>query len=181
MPQPIEAPSLTLYEIVLKQTVPLRYSLGVIYTPMEPDLQGDFAKAATIQQAAWGFMRRLQDGRTLTKWAATLLEAVVKAIREPASIRLDVTGMVEEITKAQRRLGDQHQVWDEGLGEVVECYLMPCDGTIGDEVVKEGTWLLGVIWSPEYFAKIQAGERTGYSMGGKARRVWMESLGQAYD
>jgi hypothetical protein len=169
----------SLYTLVLKQDAPLRYTLGIVYEPLETDSQGDFAKAATIQTACWEFMRRLQSGKTLTKWAMTLLDAITKAVDSTMALRIDVTDMVDEITKAKRALGDQHSSWDEGLGEIVECYCMPCDGEVSGEVVKQGTWMLGVVWSEDYFAKIQAGERTGYSMGGKARTQWVEEMAHA--
>ena len=124
-------------------------------------------------------MRQLQHRKILTKWAYTLLDAIVKALETSSPLRLDVTDMVAEITKARGALGDQHANWDEGLGEVVECYCMPCDGAISGEVVKQGTWMLGVIWSPYYFTKIQAGERTGYSMGGRGRRKFVEDMAYA--
>jgi hypothetical protein len=167
------------YTLVLKQDAPLRYTLGVVYAPMAVDSQGDFSKADTIQQAAFGFMRRLQGTKTLTKWASRLLDAIVKVVQTPAPLRIDVTDMVDEITKATGALGDQHASWDAGLGEIVECYCMPCDGEIAGELVTKGTWLLGVIWSPAQFAKIQAGERTGYSMGGKGRRQFVEEMAHA--
>jgi Putative phage serine protease XkdF len=174
-----EDASSDIYTLVLKQEAPQRYTLGVVYEPMQEDLQGDFAKAETIQAACWEFMRRLQGRRTLTKWTASLLDAIVKSLRHTTPIRLDVTGMVDEILKAQGLLGDQHAHWDEDLGEVVECYCMPCDGVIGDAWISQGTWMLGAIWSPAYFAKIQAGERTGYSMGGKGRRRFVEDMAEA--
>src|SRR5262249_49300499 len=56
------------------------------------------------------------------------------------------------------------------LGEIVECYVAPCAMTIGNQQVPQGAWLLGVIWSPQQFALIKSGQRTGLSMGGTARR-----------
>lgn len=169
----------SLYTTLLKQDASKRYTLGIVYEPLEVDTQGDFAKADTIEQAAWQFMRLLQGGKTLTKWSRTLLDAIVKAVGEGQGIRLDVTGMVEDVTKAAHALGDQHSSWDAGLGEVVECYCMPCDAVLDGQSVKKGAWMLGVLWSPAYFAKIQAGERTGYSMGGKGKRRWIEDMTHA--
>ena len=164
------------YDTVLKQDATKRYTLGVVYEPNVVDTQGDMASAETIEQAAWQFMRQLQGGRTLTKWAAQLLDAIVKAVAANAPVRLDITGMTAEVLKAQRALGDQHTSWDAGLGEIVECYVMPCDGEVNGERVTKGTWMLGVQWSPDYFAKIQSGERTGLSMGGTGKRRWVETL-----
>lgn len=67
-------------------------------------------------------------------------------------------------------VGLMHSDWSDDNGEVVECFLAPVDMTIGDQEVKKGSWLLGVIWSPEIFAKIQKGEINAYSMGGTGHR-----------
>ena len=167
------------YTSILKQEAPLRYTLGIVYEPLVEDSQGDFAKADTIRKAAWQFMQALQGRSALTKWASTLLKAITTALETNTPIRLDVTDCAAEITKAFQGLGDQHASWDPAYGEIVECYVMPCDATVGEEVIKEGTWLLGVVWSPDYFEKILAGERTGYSMGGRGIRQWVEDIAHA--
>lgn len=168
-----------LYTDLLKAQAPQRYTLGIVYEPMTEDLQGDFAKADSIRQAAWNFMRRLQQGPFVTKGLLTLLQALRKMADDPeqTTIRLDVTDLYDDILKGM--LGDQHSDWDDRHGDIVECYCAPCDLQIGATHVTEGTWLMGVVWSPEYFQKIQAGERTGYSMGGKGRREWVEEMSSA--
>jgi hypothetical protein len=67
-------------------------------------------------------------------------------------------------------LGHMHKEWPDDLGEIVECYCAPIDMQIGDENIKKGTWLLGVIWNDEMFQKIEKNEITGYSMGGTGNR-----------
>jgi len=147
------------------------YTLGIVYEPDTVDTQGDFADAAEIEKACWNFMRRLQGQDTLTKTALRVLEEVVKAAESGKGVRLDITDVYEVVQK--RGLNDMHvnSDDDESLGTIVECYIAPCDFKIGDEQVRKGTWLLGVQWSPDYFAKIEAGERTGFSMEGRAVRV----------
>jgi len=148
-----------------------RYTLGVVYEPDVVDTQGDFAEAEEIEKACWNFMRKLQGKDTLTKTALMVLDEIVKAAESGEGVRLDITDVWEHITK--RGLNDMHvnTPMDENLGTIVECYVAPCDFQIGGETVRKGTWLLGVQWSPEYFAKIEAGERTGFSMEGRAVRI----------
>lgn len=118
-----------------------RYTLGVVYEPGVEDTQEDFADAAEIEQACWGFNRRhIGNGQTYTD-------------------RL-----------AKGALGIQHATWFDSHGEIIESYITPADMTIGAELVTKGTWLMGTIWSQENWAKVQRGELTGYSLGGKARR-----------
>jgi len=123
--------------VVLKRDAPERYTLGVVYEPDVVDTQGEYADAATIQRAAWDFLRGLQV--------------------EKAGVGAG--------------LGDMHERWDASFGDIVESWLAPTDLVIGGQLVKRGAWLVGVQWSPAYFAKIQAGERTGLSMGGRAERI----------
>lgn len=148
-----------------------RYTLGIVYEPNEVDSQGDFAEAEEIEKACWNFMRRLQGQDALTKTALRVLEEVVKAAENGKSVRLDITDAYEEVNK--RGLNDMHVSGDddENLGAIVECYIAPADFEIGGEKVKKGTWLLGVVWNPDYFAKIENGERTGLSLEGTAVRV----------
>lgn len=147
-----------------------RYTLGIVYEPDTVDAQGDFAKAEDIEKACWEFMRRLQGKAGLTKAAVDLLEAIVKALETDEVARVDVSDVWDEIAKAG--LNDMHvsTPLDERLGDIVECYIAPCDMTIANQQVKKGTWLMGVVWSPEMFAKIERGERIGFSMEGWARR-----------
>lgn len=165
-----------LYTEICKQAAPLRYTLGIVYEPMAVDAQGDFATAETIREAAWGFMQKLQMEATLTKRTLPILTALLDAARKRQPVKVDITTLQTELLKAKPLLGDQHASWDAGTGTIVECYTMPCEATVGRSLVSEGTWLLGVVWSPEYFSKILAGERTGYSLGGWSRRRYVEEM-----
>ena len=64
-----------------------------------------------------------------------------------------------------------HESFDDAHGDVVETFVAPVDMAIDDEVVKAGSWCVGIIWSEEMFAKIKSGDRTGVSMGGTAIRL----------
>ena len=146
--------------LVLSKTAEKRYTLGVVYEPDTVDTQGEFAKAADIEAAAWEFLARMQ---TLAKSGF----AIVKACQDGEDVEVDVTDLV----KAADGLDDQHAQTDEPLGTIVESFVAPAELRVNGHVVKAGAWLLGVIWTPEMFAKIKAGERTGLSMFGHATRV----------
>lgn len=152
------------------------YTLGIVYEPNTVDSQNDFADAEEIEKACWNFMRRLQGQDTLTKTALRVLEEIVKAAESGKSVRLDITEAYEEVSK--RGLNDMHipSDDDENLGTIVECYIAPADFEINGEKVKKGTWLLGVVWNPDYFAKIERGERTGLSMEGVAVRMEVDDV-----
>lgn len=54
----------------------------------------------------------------------------------------------------------------------VESWVTKNDETIGDQQIKKGTWMATVeVSDPEIFEKIQKGEITGFSMGGKGTYV----------
>jgi hypothetical protein len=159
-----------LYTAVCKQTPPLRYTLGIVYAPLAVDAHDDFASADTIRKAAWGFMTHLQMQAALTKRTFPILLGLLDAARKHYPVKVDVTMLATELTKVKPMLGDQHESWDPALGTIVECYVMPCDVELAGQPVVAGTWMLGVQWAVPYFAKIMAGERTGYSFGGWARR-----------
>lgn len=69
-------------------------------------------------------------------------------------------------------LGLQHQVNVNGKVKILETYIAPQDLTFGSEVVKKGTWLLGVrVLDDKLWSMVKSGELTGFSIGGSARRV----------
>lgn len=152
-----------------------RYTLGVVYEPNTIDSQGDFTTADEIEKACWEFSRLLQARTPLAKMGLQLLDIVVKAVKNNETLRLDVTDLLERVEKSDGvGLGYMHAVWSDGIGEIVENYIAPVDMVIGDQTVKKGTWLMGVIWTPEYYEKVKKGEITGYSMGGTAIRIPVE-------
>ena len=150
--------------LIVEKADEKRFVLGVVYAPGSPqdtDTQEEFAKADTIEAAAWTYMQRLQkDAGTLY----TILRAAVRA--DDDGVMLDVTDAIE---KAQA-LDDQHEQTDEEIGTVVESYIAPTDFEIKGQSIKKGTWLLGAILTPEYFKLVKTGKRTGFSMFGTAER-----------
>jgi hypothetical protein len=79
--------------------------------------------------------------------------------------------------RKSRKVGAWHADGTDGAGEVVESYLAPYDGAMtavdgSKQIIKEGDWMLGIIWEPDTWALIKQGLITGVSMQGSAvRRV----------
>ena len=145
-----------------------RFTLGIVYEPGVIDSQDDFAEASDIEKACWRFSRKIQG--SLNKKATEFMKEMVKAL-EGGPAKLDITEIYDEIQKGG--LNDSHvnTPFDETLGDIVENYIAPCDFEVNGQQVQKGTWLLGVVWSQEYFEKIQSGERNGFSMEGRGRRI----------
>ncbi len=169
-----------MYRNVLKNDEESRYSLGVVYEPDAVDTQGDFAKAADIQKAAWKFGKRLYNvakaSREIAKALlaagdgnAVQINASEKTLRKMAA---DLAVAKSKSKKVQKgALGLQHAYWGDELGDIVESYIAPQDMTINGQIVKAGSWLMGVVWSPEAWEMVKSGKITGYSMGGKAKKA----------
>lgn len=149
----------------LAKSAEKRYTLGVVYEPDEVDTQGDFAKSEDIECAAWGFMERLQS---FAKAGAAFV-GLVRSDSTEGEVEIEVDESL--LSKDADGLDDEHLQTSEHVGVIVESYVAPAEMTVGDQTVKKGSWLLGVVWTEDMFGKIKAGERTGLSMFGRAGRV----------
>lgn len=69
-------------------------------------------------------------------------------------------------------VGLDHADGTDGAGERVESYIWPGDDwtTPSGYVVKQGDWMLGIIWTPEAWELVKAGKIGGVSMQGSAKR-----------
>lgn len=69
-------------------------------------------------------------------------------------------------------VGLWHADGTDGAGQVVESYIHrgPDWPQESGYVVKDGDWMLGIVWSPETWELIKAGKIGGVSMQGSARR-----------
>lgn len=152
---------------LLKRTAEQRYTLAVVYEPNVADTHDDFAKADTIREAAWTFMRQLQNSRALRREVTKVVKALLEASKQELAV--DITDLAEAVQKGA--VGDMHEDFDDANGEIVESFVAPVDLQVGDEVVKAGTWCVGIVWSEALFEKIKRGDRTGVSMGGTALRL----------
>lgn len=67
---------------------------------------------------------------------------------------------------AERRVGTNHRSFCN-VGEVVESFI----ARPGDPDFAPGAWVLAVRCSPDTWQKVESGELTGFSIGGRARRL----------
>jgi hypothetical protein len=67
------------------------------------------------------------------------------------------------------RLGLMHKDFTKNF-ELLESYLAPQSITIGDKVVKEGSWVITVkVKDASIWKQVKDGKLTGFSIGGKAK------------
>jgi len=72
-------------------------------------------------------------------------------------------------------IGLYHKDGTSGSGQVVESYIYRGpDWEVGDQIIKSGDWLLGVLWSEEAWEVVKSGKVKGYSFQGLAKRVIRE-------
>jgi hypothetical protein len=75
-----------------------------------------------------------------------------------------------------KRVGLMHQSGTDGAGDIVESYIYrgpewKFKDTKGNEqTIVPGTWMLGTVWTPESWTKIERGAVNGYSLQGVARK-----------
>lgn len=125
---------------VVKQIDEQRYTLGLAYPAMKPDvgkaLDGfrDFASHEVVEKAAWGFAR---DHRSI------------------GLMHADGTEGAGEVVESYVYRGPD---WT----------MKAADGT--ETTIVAGDWLLGVVWTPPAWAAIKSGKVQGLSFHGKARR-----------
>lgn len=157
---------------VVKHAEDSRYTLGVVYEPDTPDTEGDQASAEEIEKAAHVFMRLLQNGPTITKSQTAFMTGIAKALSGDEAVEVDVTELLSDLKKGAG-LNDQHvnTDTDHELGDIVECFVAPCDMTVNGQEIKKGAWCLGVVWSGDHWPLIKSGERSGYSLEGLGIRV----------
>lgn len=70
------------------------------------------------------------------------------------------------------KIGLDHADGTEDAGERVESYIWPGDDWVSPSgyVVKNGDWMLGIVWTPEAWELVKAGKIGGVSMQGSAQR-----------
>lgn len=74
--------------------------------------------------------------------------------------------------RGDRRIGLMHWPGTDRAGTVVESYIWRGpEYRFGTETVRPGDWMLGVIWEPEAWRQITAGQLVGYSFQGFAHLI----------
>lgn len=82
----------------------------------------------------------------------------------------EIEKTAHEFLEFYRNMDTEHNIV-AGAGAVVESYIAPVDITIGETLVRAGTWILATRASEEVWQQWKNGEITGYSMFGMAREV----------
>jgi hypothetical protein len=147
---------------------------GVVYgspLPLDPDAQ-HVAPIAPLEKN--------HAVRLLRKDAAAGEERYVfGVVLEPDVVDSQSdTYSAEEVRKAAHRfmelhgqLGKQHSEIVTGKLKILESYIAPVEFAVGSEVVKAGTWMLGIrVVDDALWALVKAGNFTGFSIGGTAVR-----------
>lgn len=83
----------------------------------------------------------------------------------------EIEKSAHQFLKDFRNIDKQHD-FVASETEVVESWITKEDGSLGDQEVKKGTWLLSVhVPDDDTWGEIKKGELTGFSMGGVGERV----------
>lgn len=126
---------------VLSKSSSRRYSLHVVYAANQIDFHKDWSSPDAIFDASIDYVRK-----TAASGRTIYLEH------------------------------DDSQI----MGEWVHCFVTPADMTTDLSLpgepsrrvtLRKGSALLGCIWTPEAWSKLQAGEIRGLSFGGRGKRV----------
>jgi hypothetical protein len=152
----------------------------------ELDAHPELVFASTVALVPSSGARRVELERRVAK-------IVRKDAEEPATEERYVFGVVlepdvvdsqgdtysaDEVRKAAHRwmenygqLGKQHVEIVTGKIKILESFVAPIDFSVGEQVIKAGTWLLATrIVDDELWTAVKAGSFTGYSIGGTAVR-----------
>jgi hypothetical protein len=81
-------------------------------------------------------------------------------------------GFMARLAKSDAGADLMHE-GEELVGTVVESFIAPADMTLGDQVVKAGSWVAGVHYpDPEIWALVAKGELAAFSVGGTGKRIF---------
>ena len=86
----------------------------------------------------------------------------------------DIEKAAHQWMEKSRKLHVMHG--DRDAASVVESYIAPTDMMLTGEdgmthMIRKGSWVMTVRWSPNVWKRIEAGELTGYSIGGTGVRI----------
>ncbi len=92
------------------------------------------------------------------------------------AVRLAAFDYMARFSNGSGQTGLQHKGRLYTEVALVESYVAPVEFKIGDKLIRRGTWLMGWrILDAELWRKIKAGEYTGFSIGGTARKTPLRS------
>jgi len=85
-------------------------------------------------------------------------------------IELAAHGFLEGVAKGEAWGDLMHD--DSRIGYPVESFIAPVDFPAGDQVVKAGSWVIGMHYpDPEIWALVAKGELAAFSVAGHGKRV----------
>ncbi len=146
-----------------------------------------------VDQPGFLFGSSLPLSKDATARERTVQKLLRKDAAEPAPEERFVLGVVlepdvvdsqgdtysaDEVRKAAHRwmenyaqLGKQHSELVTGKLKILESFVAPIDFSIGEEVVKAGTWMLAIrVADDDLWTAVKSGSFTGFSIGGTAMR-----------
>jgi hypothetical protein len=134
------------------------------------------AKATWDGESVAGVLVKASDERRYTLTVAYPADRADVAVAADGHRDFASKAAVEEAAwnylRKGGKVGLHHADGTEGAGEVVESFIWPADdwATKAGYVVKQGDWLVGIVWDEPSWELVKAGKIGGVSMQGSARR-----------
>lgn len=141
---------------------------GVDKKQANPRLQKALAQRVTfwatdVQKDANGTEQRIALGPVLIPDVADLQGDVIKAA--------EIEKTADAYMEFYRNRGNQHTELVNDKVAILQSWTTPVDFTIGERVVKAGTWLMKVrYYDDAMWEQVKKGELTGFSIGGTGVR-----------
>jgi len=147
---------------------------------LQPEQESKIRRVKTKAATADNVGLLTKSARTVKSEDGTDERYVLGIVLEPDSV--DSQGdtiSASEIRQAAHRymeehgnVGLQHQVFVNGKIKIIESYIAPTAFTIGDELVKAGTWLMAFrVNDDSIWEAIKAGLLDGLSIGGTGLKI----------
>ena len=82
-------------------------------------------------------------------------------------------GFMVEVQRGNGAIGVDHEKQADAV--VVESFLAPVEFSEGDQTIRKGSWVLAVkVFDDELWQSVKSGDRTAFSIHGRAERVPVE-------
>jgi hypothetical protein len=89
----------------------------------------------------------------------------------------EIESAAHDFLVKSRAVGYRHKEMLEKRADVIESYVAPTDINWNGNVIKEGSWVVGVkIHDPVIWQKVKDKELNAFSIGGKGKRTAVNSL-----
>ena len=140
------------------------------------ETDGHAAKATWDGESVAGVLVKASDERRYTLVCAYPADRADVAVAADGHRDFASKAAIEDAAWDYLRkgggIGLDHAEGTDDAGERVESYLWPGDDwtTPSGYVVKNGDWMLGIVWSPEAWEMVKSGRIGGVSMQGSAKR-----------